>query len=463
VEQPTGSTLPYVIDPGADDQELVALIESWRYRGEPTPWDAVVGHAHQVRRCQELAEALSRDPAELAALRLQVGRGVVIAGPAGTGKTLLARALATAIGREVIVPPTAELTPALIARLYAQLGRIEPVVVIIDEAEGIIGHAYHADSDLTRAFCVALDGIERPDRGPVTLALTTASALELSPTATRAGRLAPRLQLEVPTLPERRILLERAIESLPIDGELDLGLVVERTAGWTGADLVVAVQEACMRSLPEHVDALRQDYLLAVVGEKYVITDERPRRRDRLEAAARHEAGHAIYGHLVFPGQVAMVQLDPDQSTTRLTEAVVEAPPTVEVLRRRAGLALAGLAAEMVVGGRDGVTDGASMDRAEATSLLLSLASVTAAVDTGTFEAGQSSDRGSERMRAAIHADVEARAAVVLTDVIQTLTPHAKAIEVLAETILEAPEQTLSGEALLNAIERSLAAGDPLH
>ena len=131
--------LPPVLRPDEDDAEMRDLIESWRYVGPPTAWDDIVGHERQVLRCREMVERMRRSEEDLQRLGLRLGRGMVISGPAGSGKTMLARALASAAGRDAIVPPTAELTPALIGRLYAQLARMDPVVVILDEAEAIIG------------------------------------------------------------------------------------------------------------------------------------------------------------------------------------------------------------------------------------------------------------------------------------------------------------------------------------
>lgn len=448
--------LPHRIDRDHDDQEMVALIESWRSRGASTSWDEVVGHQNQIRRCQELIEALSRETADLERLHVRIGRGMVIAGGSGTGKTLLARALASAIGRDVIVPPTAELTPSTIARLYAQLARMAPVVVILDEAEGLIGRSYTGEPDVTRALCVALDGIERPDRGPVTLALTTANPHELSPTATRPGRLAPRLDLSPPTRDERLAILERAIAGIPTDGPIDLDRVAERTASWTGAELVIAIEEAVLRSLPDHVDALREDFLLEVVHERYVIEDERPDEPGVALAMAEHEAGHAIYAELMFPGQVAVISVAPSHGSTSLTEEVHRGPLGAETLRRMAGVALAGMAAERVLDPTRGPSEGGHMDRSRATTLLLRWRAVTSPVDVMAFEDGSMSDRGSERMRSAVHAEVEAEAGRLLAEVSAALAPYDVSLRHLARSLLDAQDHVLSGDLLRTALTEAM-------
>lgn len=440
---------------------MVVLIESWRSRGSATGWDAVVGHASQIRRCQELVEALSRDPADLARLHIRIGRGLVLTGPSGSGKTLLARALATAIGRDVIVPPTAELTAATIARLYTQLARMEPVVVILDEAEGIIGHSLGGgDNDLTRALCVALDGIERPERGPVTLALTTAQEWELSSTATRPGRLAPRLDLSLPTYEERLLLLERAVDGVPTEGPIDLPRVAERTASWTGAELVTAIEEAMLRSLPERIDALREDLLLQVVRERYVIDDEPPLKEEAQTFLAEHEAGHAIYAELVFPGRVAVLKLSGSHGQTLLSEELSRLPATADRLRRMAGVALAGMAAEELLDRNAGPGDGSILDLYKATQLLMRRDAVTSFVDVDAFEDGSRSDRGSERMRAALHARVEQEAAALKVEVSAALAPYLSGIRRLAAVVLAAPEQALSGEPLQAAIADAMSGPD---
>ena len=449
---------PPVLITEADDTEMVALIASWRYAGPPTPWEAIVGHERQVQRCRELLAKLERPPEQLARLRIRLGAGLLILGPAGVGKSLLARALATAAGRTVIVPPVAELTPVILHRLYAQLAKMAPSVVILDEAEGIIGRSWlrSGEDDLFRAFLAALDGVNRPEHGPLTLALTTESTDHLEPAALRPGRLAPHLILSLPTREERGALLEQAIAGLPTQGTIEIGQIVDQTGDWSGAELATAVEEACARSLVDHTDALRMDLLLQVVGEHYTIRDARIPTPDELETAALHEAGHAVYAELTWPGSVESIVLDETGGDTQIAEELATANQTAERHRQLAGLGYAGEAAERLVRGRTQAMVGGHADRSRATTHLLQALAIGSLLDLDVLERGESSDRGSERMRADLYATVLREGQAVQAEVEVLLAPHRAGLEAVAAAVLAAPGHELSGERLRSALAEAL-------
>jgi cell division protease FtsH len=453
------SSLPHLVKPGEDDEEVRELIESWRYTGAATPWEAVVGHAKQVMRCREVVERMRRPAGDLERLGLRLARGMVISGPPGSGKTLLARALATAAGRDAIVPPTAELTAELVGRMYAQLGRMDPVVVILDEAEAILGASVlkTTDSPVLRALLAALDGINRPERGPLTIALTTMPAWFMDAGATRAGRLAPRLELSRPNEEERRLLFERAIADVPKAGSIEVDRLVARTGSWTGAEIDTAVEEAISRSLIDGTDALRMDLLMEVITERYVVEDVgRDRGFDPI-TAAHHEAGHAIYASLIWPGRVASVELNNGGGETKLVDENT-LQHTASGMRSLAGVFLAGMASDFLIGGHGGMTRAAQSDRVAATRLLRSIHSVTSPFEPEVLEGGDEAEKGSERMRATIAVDVEREANGLYIEVIRDLAVRLPAVRHLAQAVLASRGHNLAGAELTAAIEAALVS-----
>lgn len=452
---------------------IAELIERWRV-SPSTSWDEVIGHEPQVLRLRELIAKLALPAEERKRLGLRVGSGVLISGAAGCGKTMLAKACATALGRDVIAPPSGELDAELIGDLYRALAEesAEPTVVIIDEAEALVGHPdwHSTDEPAQRAFLHALDGVNRPETGPVTIALTAASPEHLSDQACRPGRLAPRLSLEPPTAADRAELLARAVAGLPGAEALDGPKIVERTAGWTGAEIAGLVEESMTRSLllgipgaptgspPFDGPGLRTDVMLDVVAEHFVIRDPVTDDRRDDELSSRHEAGHSLWAHLTWgSGAVAVVDVHERGGTTTLADWVSARRPDRAELRRLAGLGFAGAAAEHLVFGRTGTSQGSAEDRAKATKLLDAVRRIGLPSDDETFEGGYQS-RGSEAMRRARYEEVRLDADNLWDEVIETLRPHIDAIGRLGDAFLMAPGATLSGDELTVAIRTSLAA-----
>lgn len=450
---------------------IEALIERWRV-SPSTRWDEIVGHGPQIRRLRELIAKLNLPLAERARLGLRIGAGLVITGPPGSGKSLLGKACARELGRHVIAPPSGELDAERIGELYRALANGEPTVVLIDEAEALVGDPdwdSSVDGPGQRALLGALDSAGTPEIGPVTIALTASD--HLSKAATRPGRLAPLLRLDLPTAADRELLLAQAVAGLPGAEDLERALIVERTSGWTGAEIVGLVEEAMTRSLPipapgltaKHVQGpgLRTELVLAVVAERFVVRDPvgDDKRDDVL--ASRHEAGHCLWAHQTWgPGAVAVVDIHDRGGSTTIADWVMARRRDRAELRRQAGLGFAGAAAEYLIWGRDGMTRGSESDRTEATQLLDLARRIRLGFDEDVLEDRHFS-RGSEAMRRARYEAVRLDAANLWDEVVERLRPYVDAIHQLGDAFLAAPGATLSGDEVTQAILAACEASDP--
>ena len=147
-----------------------ALLDRCRFRGAAVGWDDIAGHEAAKRELRVVAAQVQRHSVAQR-LGLTVVSGVLIVGPAGSGKTLLAKALAGAVERAVYVIPSAEVEAATIREVYQALAA-EPCVVVWDEADVILRSRRVAERGAkAAAFCSALDGVNAII-GPITVCLT---------------------------------------------------------------------------------------------------------------------------------------------------------------------------------------------------------------------------------------------------------------------------------------------------
>jgi cell division protease FtsH len=439
------------------------LLELWRWQGARVEWDDVIGHDAAKRELRVVAEQIRRQStAEL--LGLTVVKGILMTGPAGVGKTLLAKALATAVDRPAHVIPAGEVTARQIREIYQALAG-QPSVVIWDEADVVLrnrwGRGAPDDGRLVAAFCTALDGVEAIS-GPITLALSAEAPYQMDPAAIRAGRLATKIELANPDLAERRHLWRNDVGQVPLAGEIDIDRASERSVGMTGADIAATVMVALGLSMVDGVDALTASLLDETLSRRHHVS-ERPRRDIDVRRTAVHEAGHAIYAAICMGlDSVASVSVVPSAVQNGRTQLSDEWHQESDLdrsgLRKVAGLAYAGFVAEELVYGRAGVGAGASHDISKATDILRRLATNLGAdetigvLDLDQIEHGVNSDRGPGSMRQAVWDVVRLDAARILDETRRTLSPHQASIETFADALLSAADQTLSGGDLVHVL-----------
>jgi cell division protease FtsH len=255
----------------------------------------------------------------------QPPKGVLLFGPPGCGKTLLARAVAGeahvpffAISGAEFVESLVGVGAARVRDLFRQASNAAPAIVFIDEldaagrrrgAGGGSGGSDEREQTLNQML-VAMDGFE-VSSGIVVMGATNRPDI-LDPALLRPGRFDRHVMVDEPDLAGRAEILAVHARNRPLASDVDLGLVAQRTPGFTGADLANVVNEAILLALREGHTEVR----MAQVTEAIQRVLHGPRRRGRLltdeerERIAYHESGHAVVAaSLGRLGEVARVSV----------------------------------------------------------------------------------------------------------------------------------------------------------
>jgi cell division protease FtsH len=334
----------------------------------------------------ELVEIVDflRDPPKYTRLGGTAPKGVLLVGAPGTGKTLLARAVAGEAGVPFFSMSGSEFVEMIVgvgaARvrdLFKQARENAPAIIFIDELDSIgrargqvaIGGSSEQEQTLNQIL-TEMDGFSSRE-GVIVLAATNQPDL-LDKALLRPGRFDRRVVVNLPDRTGREAILKVHTRHVPLAPDTSLGEIAAATPGLSGADLRNLVNEAALLAARRQQDQVRQkDFLDAL--EKIVLGPERPlllSRHDR-ERIAYHEGGHAILG-LVVPGAdpVHRVSIVPRGQALGVTYQRPDSDRynyPEEYLRARIVGMLGGRAAEEVVYGTR--TTGAESDIEQATSL----------------------------------------------------------------------------------------------
>ncbi len=334
----------------------------------------------------ELVEIVDflRDPAKYTRLGGTAPKGVLLIGAPGTGKTLLARAVAGEAGVPFFSLSGSEFVEMIVgvgaARvrdLFKQAREKAPAIIFIDELDSIgrargqvaIGGSSEQEQTLNQIL-TEMDGFSSRE-GIILLAATNQPDV-LDRALLRPGRFDRRVVVNLPDRKGREAILAVHTRLVPLAADVSLGEIAATTPGLSGADLRNLVNEAALLAARRDQQMVRQrDFLDAL--EKIVLGPERPlllSRQDR-ERVAYHEGGHAILG-LVVPGAdpVQRVTIVPRGQALGVTYQRPDADrynfPEGYLRARIVGM-LGGRAAEEVVYGTR--TTGAENDIEQATSL----------------------------------------------------------------------------------------------
>jgi cell division protease FtsH len=344
----------------------------------------VAGLANAKKELQEVVDFL-KNPSKFRTLGGELPRGILLVGPPGVGKTLMARAVAGeadvpfySISGSEFIEMFVGVGASRVRDMFRNAKRDAPTIIFIDELDSIgrargtgLGGGHDEREQTLNQILAEMDGFD-PHENVVVMAATNRPDV-LDPALIRPGRFDRQITLDVPQKKARREILEVHTREVPLADEVDLEEVAGRTVGFSGAELKNLVNEAALlaaRRKKEKVEAedfdQARDKIIMGIEREDVIKDEEKR------LVAYHEAGHALVARL-YPGAdpLEKVSIIPRGQSLGATEQVPEEDRhnfSRSYLLGRVAVMLGGRAAEKIV--FDDITSGAGDDLKKATQLV---------------------------------------------------------------------------------------------
>lgn len=330
---------------------------------------------------QDLAEVVDflKEPKKYEKLGAKIPRGVLLAGDPGTGKTLMARAVAGeasvpffSISGSEFAEMFVGVGASRVRDLFAKAKKNAPSIIFIDEIDAVAhkrdarGGAGREDEQTLNQILVEMDGFDN-DSGVIVIAATNRVDM-LDKALLRPGRFDRHVNVTLPERKDRLDILKVHFKNKPTDKSVDLDALAAKTAGSSGADLANIANEAAITAAREgHKEITNDD--LTEAFERVAIGPERKSKvmnDHERKVTAYHEAGHAIVGHVLPDSDpVHKVTIIPRGRTGGVTWFL---PPedrsykSVYELKDILARAMGGRIAEKLIFGEDAITTGASSD-----------------------------------------------------------------------------------------------------
>ncbi len=274
--------------------------------------DGVAGLKEEKEELQEIVEFL-REPGKFTKVGARIPKGVLLEGAPGTGKTLLAKAIAGeanvpffSISGSDFVEMFVGVGASRVRDMFAEAKRHAPCIIFIDEIDAVarrrgtgMGGGHDEREQTLNQLLVEMDGFG-VNEGIIVMAATNRVDI-FDPAILRPGRFDRKITVAAPDVRGREDILKVHAQNKPLGDDVDLSQIAQTTAGFTGADLENLLNEAAINAAMEKRVFVKQDDIkrafvkVGIGAEKKsrIISDKEKR------ITAYHEAGHAILFHVL--------------------------------------------------------------------------------------------------------------------------------------------------------------------
>lgn len=346
----------------------------------------IAGNDNAKQDLQEVVDFL-KHPKKYKDLGAKIPKGVLLVGNPGTGKTMLARAVAGEAGVPFFSISGSEFVEMFVGvgasrvrDLFSKAKKNAPCIIFIDEIDAVgrkrgsgMGGGHDEREQTLNQILVEMDGFDGETNVIVLAATNRADVLD--PALLRPGRFDRRVNITLPERKDREAILKVHFKKKPTDETVDLDKLAAKTAGSSGADLANMANEAAIIAARRNKKKISNDELTEAF-ERVAIGPERKTKimnDHEKELTAYHEAGHAIVGHILPDSDpVHKVTIIPRGGTGGVTwflppedKSYTNVYEFKDILAR----AMGGRIAEQLIYGDDGITTGAGSDLRKATEI----------------------------------------------------------------------------------------------
>lgn len=346
----------------------------------------IAGNDSAKQDLEEVVDFL-KHPKKYESLGAKIPKGVLLVGNPGTGKTMLARAVAGeasvpffSISGSEFVEMFVGVGASRVRDLFAKAKKNAPAIIFIDEIDAVgrrrgsgMGGGHDEREQTLNQILVEMDGFETGTNVIVLAATNRADVLD--PALLRPGRFDRRTNIMLPERKDREAIIKVHFKNKPVEDDVKIDALAAKTAGSSGADLANIANEAAIVAARRNAKKISNADLTEAF-EKVAIGPERKAKvmneQEKL-ITAYHEAGHALVGHVAPDSDpVHKVTIIPRGGTGGVTWFL---PPedrsytSVIEFKDILARALGGRVAEKIVYGKDRITTGAGSDLRKATEI----------------------------------------------------------------------------------------------